>query len=261
MKILMVHAWYRGDSWRFWKTYKVTRFRFRYILTFSMLATIAHSFKTIKKILKGQWGPRTPKETMKLMKKVKPVDMETMDRKKKRKMSIWERMFQYINYYTLYSIAIENKNYFRGLIRSMHITLKNIPDLFVKKSHVNLVFRLMEYSMTFTNGLVGAIVGAALANYYGLSDHIAYAAAGGCVLFLWIGGSSTVLILNDLNMSYKTIMYIHTVDMLIDKKGYTRFELENPLSEKEMELLESEYNEKAKKKDEKKRRADKMEEN
>ncbi len=46
------------------------------------------------------------------------------------------------------------------------------------------------------------------------------------ILFGFVGAMSSLLVLNDLNMSYVTLMYIHTIDKIEGKEGYTRFNLE-----------------------------------
>jgi hypothetical protein len=141
----------------------------------------------------------------------------------------YEKMFMALNYFTMPAIVIENKLYHEALWRSFVMIKNNIVDLFIKGAHVNVIFKVIQYTMVVSIGLMGALLGGLFAWYFDLNVY--YGVALAIPLFIIVGGSTCVLILNDLNTAYITIMYIHTVDDINGMKGYTRYELPKEMLE------------------------------
>ncbi|MHA1888242.1 MAG: hypothetical protein ACTSX0_09460 [Promethearchaeota archaeon] len=246
MKQLMIHHWYRGGSLSYRKSFRVLRRRWWGLMGYAFTSTIIHMIQFVTKFLKGDYHPKTPKEAMELAAKVKPVDPQSFDKTKKvkgkkKKAPLIERLWMYMNMFTMPAIVIENRPYSLALLRSIRMIVTNTVDLFIKQSNVNKVFRVMQYIMWATNALIGGFVGALFGWIYGVNMIITVGIA--VPLFLWVGGMTQTLIINDLNTSYLTIMYVYTLDIIYNKYGYTRYKLEKP---KEIERWEKKQEKKAK---------------
>ena len=157
-----------------------------------------------------------------------------------------------LNYFTLPAIAIEDKNFAPALWRSLKMVAKSIPDIYIKKAHVNKLFRVMQWASLFLIGILGALAGGIFGKFVlNYSGARLYAVVGISIsLFEWIGGMTAVLVLNDLNLAYITVMYIYTIDEENEMEGYNRFELEK------QEKIEAKLIAKQKKKDEKQAKKD-----
>ena len=242
MKQQMIHYWYRGDKIRFRRSYRIMRYRWWGVLGFAASTTIIHMLQYIKKAIKGEFAPKSLKDALKMADTMKPEDIQMLTKKKA---TIFERIWMGLNYFTLHAIVLENKRFVPGIWRSFRMVYRNTADLYIKKSHVNLIFRFMKIMMTITSGLVGGFMGGVAFYYlfgydtlYWDVENWQWGVAFFLPIFLYVGGGVSTIILNDLNTSYKTIMYIHSVDELNNKKGYTRYELKNPLSNKEMQAMQ-----------------------
>lgn len=260
MKQLMIHHWYRGGSLSFGKSFRILRRRWWGLMGYAFTSTIIHMIQFVTKFLKGDYHPKTPKEAMELAAKVKPVDPQSFDKTKKvkgkkKKAPLIERLWMQLNMFTMPAIVIENRPYSMALLRSIRMIVTNTVDLFIKRSNINKVFRVMQYTMWATNALIGGFVGALFGWIYDVNMILTVGIA--VPLFLWVGGATQTLIINDLNTSYITIMYIHTLDIIHKKYGYTRYKLEKP---KEIEQWEKRQEAKAKRKSKRQERKERREE-
>ncbi|MHA1338756.1 MAG: hypothetical protein ACTSRZ_01875 [Promethearchaeota archaeon] len=250
IKMLMIHHWYRGGSLEYWKALQMMRRRRQAIITYASYSSIIHIIQFFYKLFKGEIKPESLLDAYKLTTDLAPsaptsLDAEqgkkdgnplTLDvkhmkikKKKKKKIPLHERIWMGLNYFTLPSIAIEDKIFIKAVWQSLKMLKSNIVDIYIKRSHVNKLFRLMQYAAIAVSGIVGAflagLVGRYVWGYYPGPTLYAIMAVG-CVLFLWIAGSTSVIVINDLNLTYITLMFIHALDEKYGKQGYTRFELE-----------------------------------
>jgi len=270
MKINMVHHWYRGGNLSFWHAWGIARRRWWGVTVYAFASTVIHSIKWIKKILKGEVDPKNLFEAMKTSFNMIPEDPMALEpfakqkrqakrdaskkaggiagirkrgirfgilarmrwRKQFRKeVPLYKRIWLALNYFTLPAISIEDKPFFLALPRSLQTIFHNIPDLYIKNSNVNKLFKFTKFASIGLSAMVGGVVGW-LVGYMGDIGWIPDFASktvlviACAILFGFVGAMSSLLVLNDLNMSYITLMYIHTIDELEGKEGYTRFNLE-----------------------------------
>ncbi|MHA1618701.1 MAG: hypothetical protein ACTSVZ_05410 [Promethearchaeota archaeon] len=258
MKQLMIHHWYRGGSLSFGKSYRIIRRRWWGVMGYAFTSTIIHMIQFVTKFFKGEYRPKTPKEAMEMAAKIKPVDPQSFDKTKKVKgkkvkAPLVERLWMSLNMFTMPAIVLEKRPYSLALARSIRMIVTNTVDLYLKKSNINVIFRVMQYIMWATSALIGGFVGAMFGWVYDVNMILTVSIA--VPLFLWVGGFTQTLILNDLNTAYVTIMYMHTLDIINKKHGYTRYKLEKP---KEIERWEKRQEQKeatkTKKEDRKERR-------
>jgi len=225
MKMLMVHNWYRGGgSMGFWKAFRVIRYRWWGIIGYAFSSAIIHMLQYIRKMVKGDFGPKNIKECFTKTGELIPTQVNALRTKKG---TPWyERIWMSLNFYSLPCIVIENKLYHQALIRSLYLSIRDIPSRYIKRSKVDVLFYFIKYALIVINGLVGAIVGYGIAKYFDVSGYTGYAVFGITILvFLWVAGGTSTLIVNDLNNSYVAILFIHTVDELNKKEHYTLNEL------------------------------------
>jgi hypothetical protein len=230
---------------------------------YALSSTIIHTIQFFYKLFKGELKVTNVKDAVKVTKELTPDSPMSFDsdqgksgkkddKGKKKKLPLHERIWMGLNYFTLPAIAIEDKNFAPALWRSLKMVAKSIPDIYIKKAHVNKLFRVMQWASLFLIGILGALAGGIFAKFVlGYSGAKLYAVVGISIsLFEWIGGMTAVLVLNDLNMAYITVMYIYTIDEEFEMEGYNRFELEK------QEKIEVKLIAKQKKKDEKQAKKD-----
>ncbi len=225
MKMLMIHNWYRGGgSMGFWKAYRVIRYRWWGIIGFAFSSAIIHLLQSLRKAIKGDFGPKNIKECFTLTGELIPTQVNALRTKKG---TPWyERIWMSLNFYSLPCIVIENKLYHQGLVRSLYLSIRDLPSRYIKKSKVDLLFYFVKYALVIINGLVGALIGYGFAKFFEFSGATLYLITGlSIIVFLWVGGGTSTLIVNDLNNSYVTILFIHTIDELNKKEHYTLNEL------------------------------------
>ncbi len=225
MKMLMIHNWYRGGgSMGFWKAYQVIRYRWWGIIGYAFSSAIIHMFQSLRKMRKGEFGPTNIKECFTQTGELIPTQVNALRTKKG---TPWyERIWMSLNFYSLPCIVIENKFYHQALVRSLYLSIRDIPSRYIKKSKVDVLFYFVKYALIVINGIVGTLVGYGFAKLFGLSGYTLYSITGiAIIVFLWVAGGTSTLIVNDLNNSYVTILFIHTIDELNKKEHYTLNEL------------------------------------
>jgi hypothetical protein len=126
-----------------------------------------------------------------------------------------------LNTFTLPAIIIENKLFHSGILRSLYLMLRDLAQMYIKEIHIKRVLFILQYSLTLINTMIGGIAGYFLANYMDITGTTTYIFAGvGSAIFFYIGGVTTTLILDDINLAYVTVLYILSVDELNKKEGY-----------------------------------------
>lgn len=221
MKMLMIHNWYRGGKkMGFWKAFHVLTYRWWAIMGYAIASTLVRMASFWKKLLKKDYGPKNIKEVFTQTGEFIPNQVNALRKKKNTKW--YERLWLALNKYTLPAVVIENNKYVPALIRSLYLYIRDIPQQYIKASHVNVLFFFIKYCLMVLNAALGFVLGYFFAHILGVAVVYKYfSGLAALVIFLWIGGFTSTLIVNDLNNSYVTIMYIHTVDDLNNKEGYT----------------------------------------
>ncbi len=265
MKINMVHHWYRGGNLSWWHAWGIARRRWWAVMIYSLLSTFIHMIKFVKKIFKGEIDPKNLFESIKTSFELLPENPMALEpfakqkRKAKREakkgltgrprilfglrarlkwrrqfrkeVPLYKRIWLALNYFTLPAISIEDKPFFLALPRSLQTVVRNIPDLYIKNSNVNKLFKFTKFASIGLSAMLGGTIGwiigylgdiGVFPDLYAKTTLVITFA----ILFGIVGSMSSLLVLNDLNMSYTTLMYIHTIDELHGKEGYTRFNLE-----------------------------------
>ncbi len=266
MKINMVHHWYRGGNLSWWHAWGIARRRWWAVMVYSLLSTIIHSIKFVRKIFKGEIDPKNLFESLKTSFEMLPENPMALEpfakqkrkakrearkeggglrrgirfglfarlrwrRKFRKEVPLYKRIWLALNYFTLPAISIEDKPFFLALPRSLQTVVRNIPDLYIKHSNVNRLFKFTKFASIGLSAMIGGTIGWIL-GYLGQNGYIPYLGDKtplvivSALIFAIVGGMSSLLVLNDLNMAYTTLMYIHTIDELYGKEGYTRFNLE-----------------------------------
>ncbi|MHA1647223.1 MAG: hypothetical protein ACTSVL_06595 [Promethearchaeota archaeon] len=225
MKMLMVHNWYRGgESMGFWKAYRVIRFRWWGIIGYAFSSAIIHMLQSLRKMIKGEFGPKNIQECFTQTGEIIPTQVNAL--KTKKGTPWYERIWMSLNFYSLPCIVIENKLYHQALVRSLYLSIRDIPSRYIKKSKVDVLFYFIKYALVIINGIIGTLIGYGFSKLFGLSGTTLYTMTGiAIIVFLWVGGGTSTLIVNDLNNSYVTILFIHTIDELNKKEHYTLNEL------------------------------------
>jgi hypothetical protein len=260
IKMLEIHHWYRGDELTYFEGFSMIRRRWRGLMGYSLSSTLIHMIQFVQKVLKGEINPTNLLEAAQVTSDLAPdnpmsldadegktekVDLKT-GKKEKKKIPLHERLWMGLNYFTLPAIVLEDKNFVSSVWRSLTMVVHHIADIYIKQAHVNKLFRIMQWASVSVSGVLGAIAGWLVGTLSSWTELQTYAAIGaGVALFVWIAGFTSVLVLNDLNMAYITIMYIHSIDDKYGKEGYTRFELEKQ-EEIEKNLMKKETKKKAK---------------
>ncbi len=221
MKMLMIHNWYRGgESMGFWNAFRVIRYRWWGITGYAIASTAVRLVRWGAKLLKGELGPKNIQECFTKTGEFIPNQVNALQKKKDT--PIYERLWLGLNKYTLPAVVIENYHFVPALFRSLFLIIRDIPQQYIKASHVNVLFFVIKYALMVINGILGVLVGYFFGYLLGFESTMNFLFAGiGGPLFLWIGGGTSTLIVNDLNNSYITIMYIHTVDEMNKKEEYT----------------------------------------
>ena len=250
-------------------------------MMYAIASTVIHSIKWVRKILKGEIDPKNIFDAVKQTFDMLPEDPMALEpfakqkRQAKRKagkgvrfglrarlrwrrqfrkeVPLYKRIWIALNYFTLPAISIEDKPFFLALPRSLQTIVRNIPDLYIKQSNVNKVFKFTKIASIGLSMMLGGTIGwvlgymgdvGILPDLYSKTTLVIVFA----ILFGVVGSISSLLVLNDLNMSYITLMYIHTIDDLYGKEGYTRFNLEPH------EVIQSRIDEKKRKRDARRKR-------
>jgi hypothetical protein len=221
MKILMIHQWYRGGGrMGFFKSYGVVRHRWWGLLGYALASTIIHMLQSFRKMLKGEFGPKNIQEAFSFTGELLPGKEASFHAKKG---TPWyERLWMGLNTFTLPAMVIEDKLFHTGILRSLYVMLRDIAQIYIKETHVRTVLTFLEYILTTVNVMIGAAIGYFLGRYFGFNDIIVYAFTGsGGALFLWIAGTTTTMVIDDVNLAYVTILYIISIDEINKKEGYT----------------------------------------
>lgn len=255
MKINMVHHWYRGGNLSWWHAWGIARRRWWAVMVYSMASTVIHTIQFIKKVLKGEIDPKNLFESLKTsfdLLPENPMALEPFAKQKRqakkaarkgkkgisfgllarlrwrrefrKQVPIYKRIWLALNYFTLPAISIEDRPFFLALPRSLQTVVRNIPDLYIKQSNVTKLFKFIKLASIGLSAILGGTI-AWIVGYFADIEKTPLVIAG-AIIFGIIGSMSSLLVLNDLNMSYISLMYIHTIDDINGKEGYTRFNLE-----------------------------------
>ncbi|OLS15577.1 MAG: hypothetical protein RBG13Loki_0805 [Promethearchaeota archaeon CR_4] len=244
IKIDLIHSYVRskGTEMSFSHAWSVTRRRWWGLMGYAFASTIIHLIQFFYKLFKKQIKPESILDAAKLTKEVIPAAPMSADKKggKFKKPPLRERIWMGLNYFTLPALTLEDRLFFSACFRSLKLIGHNIPDLYIKHANVDRLFKVMKISSVFLNGILGGAIGALFGRLLGLTGVWTYAALGvGVGLFVWMGGITSVLVLNDLNLSYITLMFMHTIDDLNGKKDYIDFKLK-PKEEVEANFIAKE---------------------
>ncbi|MBD3354159.1 MAG: hypothetical protein GF364_21940 [Candidatus Lokiarchaeota archaeon] len=263
IKMLMVHEYYRGGRPRIWLATKTVGKRWWQLMVYAFSTTIIHMIQFIRKLFKGEVEVKNILDAAKVTSELRAVNPMAFDKKKKeietkggkaeikeKKLPIHERIWFGLNFFTMPAIIVTDKKFIPALVNSIKLIVKKTPDLYIKKSNVNMLFRLMQWMSVFLSGILGGFLGALLAQYTGWDMYILITVGAG--LFYWIGGFTAALVLNDLNMTYIEVMYLHSLDRNHNRKGFSRFEV------KEAEEVKEQLAEELKKQEEMEKRHEEM---
>jgi hypothetical protein len=251
IKIDMVHSYVRsrGQEMSLGHAWSIARRRWWGLMGYAFYSTIIHMMQYFYKLVKKEIKPTSIVEAAKLTIEVIPSAPMSADGKggKSKKPPLRERIWMGLNYFTLPALILEDRLFFSACLRSLKIVTHNIPDLYIKHANVDKLFKMMRVTAIFLNGLIGGIIGELLVKALSINPTWSYAViAASVAVFVWIGGSTTVLVLNDLNLSYITVMFMHTIDDLNGKKDYIDFKLK-PQEEIEAKFIAKEQKKAAKK--------------
>ncbi len=251
IKIDLVHSYVRskGQEMSFGHAWSVTRRRWWGLMGYAFYSTIIHMIQYFYKLAKKEIKPTSLLEAAKLTTEVMPAAPMSVDGKggKTKKPPLRERIWMGLNFFTLPALMLEDRLFFSACLRSLQIVGHNIPDLYIKHANVDRLFQMMRISSVFLNGILGALFGGLFGWAFGFDSTWTYAAiAVGVGLFVWLGGTTSVLVLNDLNLSYITLMFMHTIDDITGKKDYIDFKLK-PQEEIEAKFIAKEQKKAAKK--------------
>jgi len=250
IKIDLIHSYVRskGQEMSFWHAWSITRRRWWGLMGYAFYSTIIHMIQYFYKILKKEIKPESILDAAKLTMEVIPAAPMSADKKggKSKKPPLRERVWMGLNFFTLPTLILEDRLFFSACLRSLHIVGHNIPDLYIKHANVDRLFKMMRVSAVLLNGILGAILGELFVLVFGFESIWTYVVIGiGVGLFVWLGGTTSVLVLNDLNLSYVTLMFMHTIDDLNGKKNYIDFKLK-PKEEVEAKFIAKEQKQAAK---------------
>ncbi len=252
MKIDMVHSYVRsrGQEMSLKHAWSIARRRWWGLMGYSFYSTIIHMIQYFYKIIKREIKPESIADAAKLVKEITPSAPMSVDGKggKSKKPPLRERIWMGLNYFTLPALMLEDRSFFSACLRSLHIVTHNIPDLYIKHANVDKLFKMMRISAILLSGLLGGVIGELLVWGLAISSVWSYAViAASVVVFVWLGGTTSVLVLNDLNLSYITVMFMHTIDDLNGKgHDYIDFKL-LPKEEVEAKFIAKEQKKGAKK--------------
>lgn len=270
IKMLMVHEYYRGGRANLFRSMRLVLKRWWQLMIYAFSSTIIHTIQFLTKLFKGEVKVTNLVEAASLTTELAPINPMAFDKEKtvieseggkpktkKKKMPIYERIWFGLNYFTLPAVIIRDQKLLAAMASSVKLIVTKMADLYIKKSNVNKLFRLMQWVSIFLSGVVGAVIGAVLGKYFGFSDAQIYVIAGASAgLFYWIAGFTAAMILNDLNMTYIEVLYIYCYDRSNNRKGYSRFELKDADEiEKEFQKELEKQAEKEKKKESKRKKS------
>lgn len=106
-----------------------------------------------------------------------------------------------INYFTIPVMVVENKGATNGIKRSITLVRKNFVDVIVKETGVKWAFAVLAFMFFLGFGIGGAFIGWILTGSLMMSILIA-------VLFLFIAGIPSALVLRTFDIVYITILYV-----------------------------------------------------
>jgi hypothetical protein len=272
MKILMIHHWYRGGGrMGFFSSYNVIRKRWWGLLGYAFSSTIIHMLQYFRKMLKGEFGPKNLGEAFSMTGELLPGKEGSF--KAKKGTPWYERAWMGLNTFTLPAMVIEDRMFHTGIFRSLYVMLRDIAQMYIKETHIKKVLIFLEYILTTVNMMIGAAAGYALAWYLGFESNtlIIGAFTGiGAVLFLWVAGTTTTLVMDDVNLAYTTVLFIISIDEINKKEGYTIDKLElidgkprlvvDKEKRKQLDAEEKKRKKKEKKKEKKNKKKDKKSE-
>ncbi len=232
IKIDLIHSYVRskGQEMSFGHAWSVTRRRWWGLMGYAFYSTIIHMIQYFYKLAKKEIKPTSLLDSAKLTTEVKPAAPMSANKKggKAKKPPLRERIWMGLNFFTLPALILEDHLFFRACFRSLQLVGHNIPDLYIKHANVDRLFQMMRISAVFLNGILGAVLGGLFGWAFGFDSTWTYAAMlVGVGLFVWLGGTTSVLVLNDLNLSYVTLMFMHTIDDINGKKDYIDFKLKS----------------------------------
>ncbi len=224
MKIDMVHSYVRsrGKDMSLKHAWSIARRRWWGLMGYALWSTLIHMMQYFYKIIKREINVESIAGAAKLTKEVIPSAPMSADGKggKSKKPPLRERIWMGLNYFTLPALILEDRLFFGACFRSLHIVTHNIPDLYIKHANVGMLFKMMRISSIFLSGLLGGVIGELLAWGLEISAPWNYVLILACVvIFVWLSGTTSVLVLNDLNLCYISVMFLHTIDD-INGKGH-----------------------------------------
>ncbi len=235
MKIDMVHSYVRsrGQDMSLKHAWSIARRRWWGLMGYAFCSTVIHMIQYFYKLIKREIKPESIADAAKLVKEVTPSAPMSADGKggKSKKPPLRERIWMGLNYFTLPALMLEDRLFFSACFRSLHIVTHNIPDLYIKHSNVNMLFKMMRVSAILLSGLLGGIIGELLVKGLAISSTWSWAVISASVaVFVWLSGSTSVLVLNDLNLCYISVMFMHTIDD-INGKGHQYIDFVLPAKE------------------------------
>ena len=121
-----------------------------------------------------------------------------------------EKMWMFINFFTLPAIIIENKSTIGAIKKSAKYVRSNIVDVFVKKSFIRFAFRFTTLVFILLCAGAGALVGLWFMNYFGMTPVTAMIAFS--FSFCFFAGVPAWIMSKNLDAVYVTFLYCHLVD-------------------------------------------------
>ncbi|MEX2718974.1 MAG: hypothetical protein Q6353_011345 [Candidatus Sigynarchaeum springense] len=220
----MAHAYYRGAPEGHLDGFRVMNRRFRPIFTYAVFSAIIY---TIKWIL-TQMAKRS-KDTEKLSKigikvVLKGKLMPGLINKKSisQKMADWaikmlEKLWLLVNFFTLPSIVIENRNAPSAIKKSVEYVGANAVDVFIRKTSIRGVFGFTKVIFVLLCAGAGAIVGLWFMDRFGMDSKTAMIVFA--AIFGVFSGAPAWIMGKNLDIVYVTFLYCYILDEDMKKEG------------------------------------------
>ena len=77
----------------------------------------------------------------------------------RKEVPLYKRIWLALNYFTLPAISIEDKPFFLALTTNLQTIFHNIPDLYIKNSNVDKLFKFTKFASIGLSAMVGGVVG------------------------------------------------------------------------------------------------------
>jgi hypothetical protein len=108
-----------------------------------------------------------------------------------------------------------------AILRSLHVFLHDLTQIYIKETHVRTVLAFLEYTLSTVLILLGSSLGYALGQWLGVDNWLVYLLTGsGGAFFFWVAGTTTTLIMDDVNLAYVAVLYIISIDEINLKEKY-----------------------------------------